>query len=91
MAMAVKGKTSAFIDHRLVYTDSAVTATVEYPERRTLNLFAPRLILGTSRGWVRTGGGRRYAMQVQRLVPQGEGLERTQYACWEYLGRWLGR
>lgn len=35
--------------------------------------------------------GRRYAIQPQRLVPQGEGLERTQFACWEYLGRWLGK
>jgi uncharacterized SAM-binding protein YcdF (DUF218 family) len=35
--------------------------------------------------------GRRYAFQIQRLVPQGEGFLRTGYACWEYLGRWMGR
>jgi len=35
--------------------------------------------------------GRSYAIQPQRLVPQGEGLQRTHYACWEYLGRWVGR
>lgn len=35
--------------------------------------------------------GRRYALQLQRMLPQGEGLQRTTYACWEYLGRWVGR
>lgn len=35
--------------------------------------------------------GRRYTVQLLRLVPQGEGLARTQEACWEYLGRWVGR
>jgi uncharacterized SAM-binding protein YcdF (DUF218 family) len=35
--------------------------------------------------------GRAYPIQVQRLVPQGEGFVRTAYACWEHLGLWLGR
>jgi uncharacterized SAM-binding protein YcdF (DUF218 family) len=35
--------------------------------------------------------GRAYALQLQRFVPQGSGLERTSNACWEYLGRWVGR
>jgi uncharacterized SAM-binding protein YcdF (DUF218 family) len=35
--------------------------------------------------------GRRKALQIQRLVPQGEGFLNTGYACWEYLGRWVGR
>ena len=35
--------------------------------------------------------GRSHAFQLQYLVPQVQGFETTQRACWEYLGRWLGR
>jgi uncharacterized SAM-binding protein YcdF (DUF218 family) len=35
--------------------------------------------------------GRLPAFQIQQLVPQGGGFLTTQLACWEYLGRWLGR
>ena len=35
--------------------------------------------------------GRPQAFQLQRLVPTGEGLENTRYACWERLGAWVGR
>ncbi|MDR3670971.1 MAG: YdcF family protein [Holophaga sp.] len=35
--------------------------------------------------------GRRRRFELQGLVPQGIALETTQRACWEYLGRWLGR
>jgi uncharacterized SAM-binding protein YcdF (DUF218 family) len=35
--------------------------------------------------------GRRQAFQIHQLVPQGSGFLTTQLACWEYLGRWLGR
>ena len=36
-------------------------------------------------------GGRTLPFQPQYLVPQGRGFEASQRACWEYLGRWLGR
>ena len=32
-----------------------------------------------------------YPFQLQLLVPQGEGFQTTQRACWEFLGRWLER
>lgn len=35
--------------------------------------------------------GRRPALQLQSLVPQAEGFSDVQRACWECLGRWLGR
>jgi len=35
--------------------------------------------------------GRPRPFLFQDLVPQERGLEITQRACWEYLGRWLGR
>jgi uncharacterized SAM-binding protein YcdF (DUF218 family) len=35
--------------------------------------------------------GRRHGFQLQMLIPQGYGFEASQRACWEYLGRWLGR
>jgi uncharacterized SAM-binding protein YcdF (DUF218 family) len=35
--------------------------------------------------------GRRRGFELQGLVPQGVGFETSQRACWEYLGRWLGR
>jgi hypothetical protein len=35
--------------------------------------------------------GRAHAFQLHLLIPQGEGFDITQRACWEYLGRWLGR
>jgi uncharacterized SAM-binding protein YcdF (DUF218 family) len=35
--------------------------------------------------------GRSRPFQFQHLVPQGGGFLGTQRACWEYLGRWLGR
>jgi uncharacterized SAM-binding protein YcdF (DUF218 family) len=35
--------------------------------------------------------GRRHAFQLQSLVPQAEGFMDVQRACWEYLGRWVGR
>ena len=35
--------------------------------------------------------GRPHAFQVHLLIPQGDGFELTQRACWEYLGRWTGR
>ncbi len=40
--------------------------------------------LGADRLW------RPRALQLYDLVPQGEGFETCQRACWEYLGRWLG-
>ena len=41
--------------------------------------------LGADRLW------RPRVFQIQDLVPQGEGFETSQRACWEYLGPWLGR
>jgi uncharacterized SAM-binding protein YcdF (DUF218 family) len=35
--------------------------------------------------------GRRHVFQVRFLVPQGDGFMDVQRACWEYLGRWIGR
>ncbi len=35
--------------------------------------------------------GRPLAFQLQTLVPQADGLLDVQRACWEYLGRWIGR
>jgi uncharacterized SAM-binding protein YcdF (DUF218 family) len=35
--------------------------------------------------------GRMPAFQLHQLIPQGEGFDLTQRACWEYLGRWLGK
>lgn len=35
--------------------------------------------------------GRLLPFQLQYLVPQGKGFLATQRACWEYLGRWVGR
>ncbi len=35
--------------------------------------------------------GRTRAFQLQDLVPQADGFMDVQRACWEYLGRWLGR
>ena len=35
--------------------------------------------------------GRPRAFQFHELVPQGEGFLEVQRACWEYLGRWVGR
>ncbi|BDU72017.1 YdcF family protein [Mesoterricola silvestris] len=35
--------------------------------------------------------GRRHALQVQRLVPTGYGFHLVSTACWEYLGRRLGK
>jgi uncharacterized SAM-binding protein YcdF (DUF218 family) len=35
--------------------------------------------------------GRPRAFQFQNLVPQAEGFMNVQLACWEYLGRWVGR
>ena len=35
--------------------------------------------------------GRRHPFQVRLLVPQPEGFLFVQWACWEYLGRWVGR
>jgi uncharacterized SAM-binding protein YcdF (DUF218 family) len=35
--------------------------------------------------------GRRKAFQFQDLAPQAEGFMDVQRACWEYLGRWVGR
>jgi uncharacterized SAM-binding protein YcdF (DUF218 family) len=35
--------------------------------------------------------GRSHAFQVQRLVPAGDGFLLTQRACWEHLGRFLGK
>lgn len=35
--------------------------------------------------------GRARPFQIHELIPQGEGFAITQVACWEYLGRWLGR
>ena len=35
--------------------------------------------------------GRRRPFQVRDLVPQPDGLLYVQWACWEYLGRWVGR
>lgn len=35
--------------------------------------------------------GRDHAFQLQFLVPQGDGFLRSQRACWEFLGRKLGR
>jgi uncharacterized SAM-binding protein YcdF (DUF218 family) len=35
--------------------------------------------------------GRPHPFQLQHLVPQGVGFLGTQRACWEYVGRWLGR
>jgi len=35
--------------------------------------------------------GRRRTFQLQQLVPQAEGFQISYRACWEYLGRWMGR
>jgi uncharacterized SAM-binding protein YcdF (DUF218 family) len=35
--------------------------------------------------------GRSLAFQLQDLVPQADGFMDVQRACWEYLGRWVGR
>ena len=35
--------------------------------------------------------GRAPAFQLQNLVPQADGFLDVQRACWEYLGRWVGR
>lgn len=35
--------------------------------------------------------GRIPSFHLWHLVPQSEGLEHTQLACWEWLGRWMGR
>ena len=35
--------------------------------------------------------GRPLAFQLQTLVPQADGFMEVQRACWEYLGRWVGR
>ena len=35
--------------------------------------------------------GRDHRFQVNFLVPQGAAMAITQRACWEYLGRWVGR
>jgi len=35
--------------------------------------------------------GRPRSFQLQFLVPQGEGFMDVQRACWEFLGRWVGR
>ena len=35
--------------------------------------------------------GRRHAFQLHYLVPQADGFQNSQLACWEYLGRWVGR
>lgn len=35
--------------------------------------------------------GRIPRFHLWHLVPQSEGLEHTQLACWEWLGRWMGR
>ena len=35
--------------------------------------------------------GRAYRIQLRRLVPMGEGLARTDAACWEFVGRLVGR
>jgi len=35
--------------------------------------------------------GRKRKVQIQRLVPQAAGFETTNYACWEFLGRMVGR
>ena len=35
--------------------------------------------------------GQRTPLQIQKLVPQGTGLELTAKACWEMLGRLVGR
>jgi uncharacterized SAM-binding protein YcdF (DUF218 family) len=35
--------------------------------------------------------GRPKAFQLQNLVPQGDGFLDVQRACWEFLGRWVGR
>lgn len=35
--------------------------------------------------------GRPRAFQLQNLVPRAEGFMDVQRACWEYLGRWVGR
>jgi uncharacterized SAM-binding protein YcdF (DUF218 family) len=35
--------------------------------------------------------GRPRAFQLQDLVPQADGFQDVQRACWEHLGRWVGR
>jgi len=35
--------------------------------------------------------GRVHTFQLHFLVPQGSAFMISQLACWEYLGRWLGR
>jgi uncharacterized SAM-binding protein YcdF (DUF218 family) len=35
--------------------------------------------------------GRDRSWRVQDCVPQGQGFLHVQLACWEYLGRWVGR
>ena len=35
--------------------------------------------------------GRRHPFQVRSLVPQPDGFLNVQRACWEHLGRWVGR
>ena len=35
--------------------------------------------------------GRRHPLQVRTLVPQAEGFIYVHWACWEHLGRWVGR
>jgi uncharacterized SAM-binding protein YcdF (DUF218 family) len=37
------------------------------------------------------GRGRAQAFQLQSLVPQAGGFLDVNRACWEYLGRWVGR
>jgi uncharacterized SAM-binding protein YcdF (DUF218 family) len=35
--------------------------------------------------------GRYHPFRIQDMVPQADGFATLQRACWEYLGRWLGR
>ena len=35
--------------------------------------------------------GETHAFQMHELIPQGLGFLNCQLACWEYLGRWVGR
>jgi uncharacterized SAM-binding protein YcdF (DUF218 family) len=56
---------------------------------RAMALAAKAGLRVTPLGADRVGRGRRF--QWNDLVPQGLGFETTQRACWEYLGRWVGR
>jgi uncharacterized SAM-binding protein YcdF (DUF218 family) len=56
---------------------------------RAMALAARAGLVFTPLGADRIGRERRF--ELQGLVPQGIGFETTQRACWEYLGRWLGR